>query len=128
MTTEPPLDDDTVTELRAWHCAREQAARHNRNLLQYAAGIATVLGITAGSSSVFAIAGSLQSADVSGWYETILGVVVFISVIALMVLGTMLFRTFGARRDAEREVDTHLAFLVGRWPDRFLPKAVDLNR
>ncbi len=34
-----------ITELQGWHREKEAASRHNRNLLQYAAAIAVVLGI-----------------------------------------------------------------------------------
>ena len=125
MTTEPPLDETTVTALQGWHRAREEASRHNRNLLQYGAGMATVLGITAGSSGVFAIAGSLQNADVPDTLLAILAITVTVSMIALVVLGLLLVRTFGARQEAERQVDDNLIALIGLIPQRFLPKPVD---
>jgi len=45
-----------VDALQNWHAATDGASRSNRNLLQYAAGIAALLGISAGSGGVFAIA------------------------------------------------------------------------
>jgi len=50
---------EIVQGLRGWTRAKEAASRYNRNLLQFGAGIAAVLGIEAGSGGIFALANSI---------------------------------------------------------------------
>jgi hypothetical protein len=53
--------ESLVHELQAWRIAREAASRCNRNLLQYAAGLAAVLGISAGGGGMIAVASALET-------------------------------------------------------------------
>src|SRR5207248_652263 len=56
-------DPGKVEALQGWRLAQEAASRSNRNLLQYGAGIAAILGIAAGSGGILAVANSLQKAQ-----------------------------------------------------------------
>ena len=59
-------DDQLHRALQGWHQAQETAKRHNRNLLQYGAGIAAVTGIGAGSGGILAVANALENAGRTG--------------------------------------------------------------
>jgi hypothetical protein len=114
-------------ELRGWHLAKEAASRHNRNLLQYGAGIAAVLGIEAGSGGVFAIANGLTkvggaSASLPWWTWVILGGVSIVAGTTFAILVGFLVRAFLLRRAAEQKADDHLAKVIALAPDRFLPR------
>ncbi len=118
---------DLVPALQGWHRAKEEARRYNRNLLQYAAGIAAVLGIGAGSGGLFAVAGALirteeTSRSLPDWAFVILviagSVVGVLSIILLAFLGIAFFR----RRKAEQDADGYLARLIEVDPDRFWSK------
>jgi hypothetical protein len=115
-----------ITELQGWHTAREAAGRYHRNLLQYAGGIAAVLGIGAGSGGVFAVAGSLarandESQSLPYWAAIVLMVVAGIAALASVFLMALLIHAFRQRRRAEATADSHLAELIGLRPERFLP-------
>ena len=55
-------EEAKIPELQGWHRAKESASRHNRNLLQYAAAIAVVLGVEGGSGGILAVALALWKA------------------------------------------------------------------
>lgn len=116
-----------VIELQSWHGAREAASRYNRNLLQYAGGIAAVSAIGAGSGGVFAVAGSLAKANdksqsLPAWAALVLIVVAATVVIATVTLTALLVRAFRMRRAAETTADGHLTELIALRPERFLPR------
>ena len=112
---------ERVKTLQGWHQAKEEAMRYNRNLLQYAASIAAVFGVAAGSSGILAVADSLaKSGEPNQWIPAILALVGFFLAIAAM-LAVFLFGAFRRRGAAEREVDSHLARLIELDPDHFMP-------
>ena len=72
MTVEAPLwnpellqnvDETTLSGLQGFQLAKARAERCNRNLLQYGAAIATLLGISAGTGSMLALADSMSKAE-----------------------------------------------------------------
>ena len=117
------IPDEMITELRAWHRARETAARCNRNLLQYGAAFAAILGIEAGSGGVFALANALtQGVALQAWVVAIVLAVSAVGVVFAIVLAILLVQAYGQRREAERRADDYLERLIARTPERFLPK------
>lgn len=120
--------EETVRELEGWHLAREAAQRWNRNLLQYGAGVAAVLGLAAGSGGVFAIASSLvglqdTSASLPGWAVGVLGGVTVVASAVFVILMSLLIASYFQRRKAEGAADSHLTKLIGLAPERFIPRA-----
>jgi hypothetical protein len=87
--------------LQDWRAAEDQAARQNRNLMQYAAAAATVLGIGGGSGGLFAVADSLVRTGkdpIPSWlYAVVLGV----TLIAACLLSMMAVAAMKLRGDAE---------------------------
>ena len=121
-----PGRKNLVDCLAAWQTAKEETARHNRNLLQYAAFIAALVGIGSGSGGVFAIAAALSGDDdknLPEWVATVAIVAGVIIVSGSLVLLAFMICAFVRRRAAERDVDKNLEELVRLVPDRFLPKA-----
>lgn len=107
-----------VSALQAWQKARDAANRYNRNLLQYAASIAAVLGIGAGSGGIFAVADSLPEAqgDIA-----VIGLVASVAVaggIAAPIL-LLLVGTFWKRGRAERDAASRMDDLIAIDPKRF---------
>lgn len=107
-----------VSALQAWQKARDAANRYNRNLLQYAASIAAVLGIGAGSGGIFAVADSLPEAqgDIA-----VIGLVASVAVaggIAAPIL-LLLVGTFWKRGRAERDAASRMDELIAINPERF---------
>ena len=118
------IPNEMVKELQRWHLAREAASRHNRDLLQYGAAFAAVLGIEAGSGGILAVATALTSDGDSLPTEVgaILLAVLAIGVVFAVVSGALLIGAFRRRRAAERRADNSLENLIGHAPERFLPK------
>ncbi len=110
-----------VGELQHWRLAREKAARHNRNLLQYGAGLAAVLGISAGGGGMIAVANSLGQAN-TGPLNAIMGSILLASILVGLVLLVLLLGTFRSRQAAERESDEYLGKLIELVPSWFQPK------
>jgi len=117
-----------VAELLAWKLGVERAGRHNRNLLQYGASMAALLGISAGGGGILALAKAvtLTQGDNAGHLlpEDGLRFVVALGVLGLagaVVLGVLLYRAFRDRARAEAEADAHLSKLVQLRPEGFLP-------
>jgi hypothetical protein len=112
--------------LQGYQLAKEQASRCNRNLLQYGAAIATILGISAGSGSIFALAESVGQTEGTGglpsWAVGMLVGELMIVGLLMLVLLTVLYRTFSKRDQAEREADNYLSTLIALGPDRYWPK------
>ena len=118
---------DFVPALQGWHLAKERARRYNRNLLQYAAGIAAVLGIGAGSSGLFAVAGALirteeTSRSLPDWAFVILAVAGGVVGVLSIILLAFLAIAFSRRGTAEQDADLAQARLIDLDPDRFWPK------
>ena len=124
--TAPALATRKVAALQNWHAATDAASRGNRNLLQYAAGIAALLGISAGSGGVFAVAESLNKSSQgnSPWWAIaiLVGVAAFAGTAGIVML-FFLLRAYVLRRTSENEADGYLRELIGMDPDRFWPKA-----
>lgn len=122
MATAQP-EQELVPALQGWHRAKERADLQNRNLLQFGAGIATVLGIAAGSSGLFAVASRLQDgSELPLWAIVILGTLGLVLAIVGVVLTAYLVRAFQARRAAEHDAEDYFARLIALVPDHFLPK------
>ena len=122
----PVMSPHVRSDLRGYHLAREEATRHNRNLLQYGAAIATALGIGAGSGSIFALADSVAKTQDSAvslpdWAVALLAGLVAILALAVVVLLFLLYGTFMLRRRAEQDMDTHLSRLIDADPARYWP-------
>ncbi len=114
---------DLVPALQGWHRAKDEASRYNRNLLQYAAGIAAVLGIGAGSGGLFAVAGALirteeTSRSLPDWAFVILVVAGIVVGVLSLILLAFLAIAFSRRRTAEQHADGYLARLIEVDPDR----------
>jgi hypothetical protein len=119
-----------VWELQGWHLAKEAASRHNRNFLQYAAGLAAVLGINVGGGGMLAIAKSLREASgrpdgptvsflpLNTPIDWILAVAMLVGA-ALLLLVTW---TFMRRQAAEGRAERHLERLIALAPQWFEPK------
>lgn len=103
-----------------YYQAREDARRHNRNLLQFAGGIAAVTGISSGSGGILYVANALATdnaggnevvnSDVFGW---ILG----IATCAVVVLAVGLVVAYRKRGAAEANAAQHLGALMRSDPD-----------
>ena len=122
--TSPEQAKRKAAALQNWHMASDAASRSNRNLLQYAAGIAALLGISAGSGGVFAVAESLQSTSRGGspwWAAAILAGVAAFAAVAGLVMLFFLLKAYVQRRSAEDEADRYLRELIEMDPDRFWP-------
>jgi hypothetical protein len=121
---------DVVHELQAWRLAREAATRCNRNLLQYAAGLAAVLGISAGGGGMIAVANSLGAArspagDAGALglsMDVVIGWIVFATIFVGLALLILLIVSFKERRAAERKTAEHLEKLIALAPQWFEPR------
>jgi hypothetical protein len=115
-----------VQELQTWRLARESASRCNRNLLQYAAGLAAVLGISAGGGGMIAVASALQTklGEDTGLLQldTLVGSMVVATILTGLVLLVLLVGTFRHRQAAERLSDEHLTRLIALAPQWFQPR------
>ncbi len=115
------FSDEVVIALQDWHEARESANRHNRNLLQYAAALATLFGIEAGFDGIVIVAIGLgrRGSVYFGVAMAILGVAgIFLG--ALLVLAIV--RDFRERQVAEERVAEMLRVLIRHDPERFMPR------
>ena len=121
---------EVVHELQAWHLAREAASRCNRNLLQYAAGLAAVLGISAGGGGMIAVANSLgatrlpvgDGSESLVSMDTLIGWIVVATIVVGLVLLILLILTFRERQASEHQTDDHLKKLIALAPRWFEPK------
>jgi protein-S-isoprenylcysteine O-methyltransferase Ste14 len=105
--------------VREWHIAREKADRLNRNLLQYGAAMAAVIGVFGASGGVFALAFSVQREGA----ELPLGIVwttVAIGLLLFVILGGFLISAFRERGKREREVEEKFEQISREDPDAFL--------
>lgn len=118
------VDQGLAEALQGWHRAREAAARHNRNLVQYGAMIAGALGVETGSGGIFSIASAVGSLP---WWWPIhfAGTSVILATVA--VVGVVLaLRAYRLRNEAETDVEKYAVQLIALRPDRFLPNADSL--
>ena len=114
---EPLAVDEKVAALQGWRLAEEAASRSNRNLLQYGAGIAAVLGIAAGSGGILAVADSLRkaqdaSAQLPGSLAAMFVVVDVVAALLTLILFGLLIDAFMQRRDAEALADRYMKKLI----------------
>jgi hypothetical protein len=116
-----PVDRGWETELSGWRVALSQAERANRNVLQYAAAFAALLGISAGSGGVFAMAKAINENGqlVPEWA---LSGAFAVAAICAIVLVCLLWSAYRTRRRAERHADEHFRRLIERRPELFLPR------
>ena len=110
------------TELSGWRVALAQAERANRNLIQYAGAFAALLGISAGSGGVFAMAKAINE---NGQLipDGVLSAAFAIAAICAIVLVCLLWSAYRTRRRAERHADEHFRRLIERRPELFLPRS-----
>ena len=117
-----------ILELQGWHRAKEAASRHNRNLLQYAAAIAVVLGIEGSSGGIFAVAIALLMAGettvaigalLPRWAMWVLGGVGIAGVVVVALLASLLIWAFLCRQKAERQADCHRNNIIRLDPGYF---------
>ena len=116
------IKTDEVTA--KWNTAKAQADRANRNLLQYGGGLAAMLGISAGSSGIWAIVKAMPSgsAFVDQFMYCFAGAFCGASAfVGILFLG--LVNSFRRRGMFEKQADEYFAQLVKLYPDRFLPKS-----
>ncbi len=116
-------DEAVKIALRDWHTSKDEANRYNRNLLQYAAALAALLGISGGSGAVAAVGISVSKLDGDDalWILILAGVVGLIVAIIAAVLIRYLICAFRQRSKAEKQENVSLRELIGLIPDRFLP-------
>lgn len=119
--------EELVTTLREWRGAREAASRSNRNLLQYGAAFAALMGILTGVGGVVAVAMSVaennsRDAQFGFWF---LGLVVAGMILGVM-LALLLVKSYRERRLAEGRVDAAIDKLIPLTPERFLPRGEEL--
>src|SRR5436309_2859504 len=120
-------DPGKVEAMQGWRLAQEAASRSNRNLLQYGAGIAAVLGIAAGSGGVLAVANSLHKAqDASAQLPGLAALFVVVDVVTFLltlILFGLLLDAFTRRRDAEAQADKYMKRLIEFEYDHFLSES-----
>jgi hypothetical protein len=121
MPVAAPPERGWETELSNWRVALAQAERANRNLLQYAGAFAAVLGISAGSGGVFAMAKAINQ-DGQLVPEWILSAAFAVAAICAIVLVCLLWSAYRSRRRAEWHADEHFKRLIERRPELFLPR------
>lgn len=107
----------------AWNAAKAKAERANRNLLQYGGALAAMLGISAGSSGIWAIVKAMPSSDflepfVPCFVAAFCGAGLFVGILFLGLVNS-----FRNRGKFERQADEYFAQIVKLYPERFLPKS-----
>ena len=112
--------EDLISGLQGWHLAREKANRRNRNMLQYAAGVAALVGVGSGTGGINQVAKALSAQkDVVvdlGWMQSL----AFFEVAGAVALIVPLVFAYLQRRAAEQDMERHLARLIALVPSRFL--------
>ena len=115
------FSDDVVLALQEWHEARESANRHNRNLLQYGAALATLFGLEAGFGGIVTVAISLGKGGGTPYF--VAAVVIGAAGIVLGALGALaMVRAFRERKLAEERAAETLRVLIRHDPERFMPR------
>lgn len=113
----PDQDSDPRVE---YYVAREDAKRHNRNLLQFAGGIAAVTGISSGSGGILYVANALATDSASGSevvHPDVFGWILGIAICAVIVLAVGLFVAYRKRGTAESKAAKHLGALMRSDPN-----------
>ena len=82
-----------------------------------------LLGITAGSAGLIAVADSLQEGSGLQWALFVLAVVPLVAAVVAIGTTLWLYRAYKDRQAAESDAEVHFARLIALDPDRFLPKA-----
>ena len=106
-----------------WNAAKAKAERANRNLLQYGGALAAMLGISAGSSGIWAIVKAMPSDSsfldqfLPCFVAAFCGAGLFVGVLFLGLLNS-----YRSRGQFEKQADEYLAQIVKMYPERFLPK------
>ncbi len=116
------IKPDEVTA--QWNVAKGKAERANRNLLQYGGALAAMLGISAGSSGIWAIVKAMPNGSdfldqfIPCFVAAFCGAALFVG---FLFLG--LVASFRKRGQFEREADQFLKQIIALYPERFLPKS-----
>ena len=108
----------------AWNIARGKAERANRNLLQYGGALAGMLGISAGSSGIWAIVKAMPNGCdfLDRFYYCFVGAFCGASIfLGFLFLG--LVASFRKRGQYELEAEQYLKKIIALYPERFLPKS-----
>ena len=123
MAEQSSSDPGLIEALQGWHRSKERAGRFNRNLLQYAAALAALLGIAGGSGAVAAV--GISVSDLSGgtpeWVKVIAIVVAAVVALIAVALIYYLIRAFRLRLEAEVGANDFLDRLIERDSKRFWP-------
>ena len=100
-------DPEEIAQFKEWLIAKELVNRCNRNLLQYSAGLAVLLGIGGATTGVFALADSLGKGTQRslGWVHH--GALLLGFALAV-ILGALVLESLARRRRAERDADERL--------------------
>jgi hypothetical protein len=113
-----------VAELGAWRLSLDSANRYNRNLLQFAAGLAALLGIGGGTGGMVALANAVRRPEGQLMIppELVVGfLLAFVGIAGILLAGVVI--AFLGRWRAEAAASGHLKKLIPLNPDHFLPKA-----
>lgn len=117
-TAETAPDPAWIEALSGWHASRDRAQRLNRNLLQYAAAFAAILGIEAGAEGMFRVAQGLRTAQTAS-PSTEVELVLRLGLTLSIVLAGLLLLTFIRRALAERAAEEYRAVLIRKRPELF---------
>ena len=115
-----------VTALQGWHHANERAARFNRNLMQFAGGLAALLGISGGSAAVAATGISVERLGDGAARWVVFGFATAIAIVIALTALTLVYqmlRAYRLRLQAEVSAGRFLDSLIRQDPERFWPDA-----
>ena len=111
-------DVDFIRTLTAWHRARDDARRYNRNLLQLGAAIAAILGIEAGSGGVFAIANGINGNEpLPEWASLQLIALTGFALVVGGIFGLLAIWSYFRRGQAEQKAEQNLEYLFTLDPE-----------
>ena len=124
MSSEEKINAPIENLVADWQIAKDRATRYNRNLLQFGAAIAGVVGIFAGSAGVFAMAQRIQPTAANSLTYT-LACLTAAGIVFFLILLIGLVGSFNARNRYEKIAEETLRQIVLHDPDRFLPNKED---
>ncbi len=114
-----------VTALQGWHHANERAARFNRNMMQFAGGLAALLGISGGSGAVAAVSFSAKGLGPAELW-VVFGFAITIAIVVVLAALTLIYQMLQAYRlrlKAEVSAGRFLDSLIRQDPKHFWPDA-----
>ena len=124
MSSEEKVNGSIENLVADWQIAKDRANRYNRNLLQFGAAIAGVVGIFAGSAGVFAMAQRIQTTSDPSLTWT-LACLTSAGTFFFLILLIGLMGSFNARNRYEKMAEETLRQIVLHDPNRFLPNKED---